>query len=54
MNNKMQAFHARLFQPAEVFNPHAEALAQLTQVNPAQMLNLSSDLDWGHWGTVTA
>lgn len=54
MNNKMQAFHTRLFQPAEVFDPHTEALAQLTQVSPAQMLTLSSDLDWGTWGAVPA
>lgn len=54
MNNKMQAFHTRLFQSAEVFNPHAEALAQVTQVSPAQMLALSSDMDWGTWGDVPA
>jgi hypothetical protein len=54
MKNKitMQAFHARLFQPTEVFDPNAEALAQLTQMSPNQIGALSSSLDWGVWTAV--
>ena len=54
MNNKMQAFRTQLFQLPEVFDPHAEALAQVTHLSPAQMLAASNDLDWGIWGAAPA
>ena len=45
----MQAFHARLFQPAEVFDPQVRALAQLTQASLGKMHALRSDHGWSDW-----
>jgi len=54
VNKKMQMFHADLLQSVEVFNPQADVLVQLTQVNPDQMRALRSDMDWSTWGTAPA
>jgi hypothetical protein len=55
MNNKMQTFRTQLFQSAEVFDPRAQALKQVTELSPAQMLDASKGLeDWGVWGGAPA
>src|SRR6185436_408955 len=47
--SKMQAFHDRLFQVSEVYNPQMQGLSQLTQAAPTQMKALGSYLDWNDW-----
>jgi hypothetical protein len=50
----MQSFHTWLFKAAPQLEPSAEALGQVTQLNPTEMIALKSDLDWTPWGEPTA
>jgi hypothetical protein len=50
----MQAFHSRLFQATEVYDPELKGLFQLTQATSTQMTSLSSDLGWTDWDSKVA
>jgi|GEM_PF-3092922 len=50
----MQAFHSRLFQAIEVYDPELQGLSQLTQATSTQMTSMSSDLGWNDWDSKVA
>ena len=48
--SNMHQFHQRITQPAEVFDPYFQGLAQLKQADRDTIAVLASAFEWLNWG----